>query len=178
MIYWAQLLHFYQPPTQMPQVLEKICNESYRPVLMALHQNPHARATLNINGVLLEMLHDYGHRDIIKSLRSLGEKGEIEFSGSGKYHPILPLLPPGERKRQIELNIATGTHFLGKAYAPKGFFPPEMCYSSEIVPEVINAGYKWTILSGIACPAPGHWTESIRLNRRGEDWRSSLETIF
>src|SRR4030042_5075046 len=151
MIHWAQLFHFYQPPTQTPQVLEKICNESYGPLLEVLYQNLHARVTLNINGVLLEMLQDYGHRDIIKSLRALGEKGEVEFTGSGKYHPILPLLPQDERKRQIELNIATGTHLLGKTFAPKGFFPPEMCYSGDIVPEVIATSHQWVILSGIAC---------------------------
>ncbi|OGO30768.1 MAG: hypothetical protein A2Z29_03695 [Chloroflexi bacterium RBG_16_56_11] len=154
MIYWAQLLHFYQPPTQTPQVLEKICNESYRPLLEVLRQYPHVRATLNINGVLLEMLQNHGHRDIIFSLQSLGEKGNVEFTGSGKYHPILPLLPLAERKRQIESNIATGTQFLGKAYETKGFFPPEMCYSSEILPEVIAAGHEWIILSGVACPNP------------------------
>ena len=154
MIYWAQLFHFYQPPTQTPQVLEKVCNESYRPLLEVLRQYPHVRATLNINGVLLEMLHNHGHRDIINNLQSLGEKGKVEFTGSGKYHPILPLLPLAERKRQIELNIATGAHFLSKVYEPKGFFPPEMCYNSEILPEVIAAGHQWIILSGVACPNP------------------------
>jgi alpha-amylase/alpha-mannosidase (GH57 family) len=152
MIYWAQLFHLYQPPTQMPQVLEKICNESYRPLLEVLHQNSHVRVTLNINGVLLEMLHDYGHRDIIKSLRELGEKGAVEFTGSGKYHPIFPLLPQDDRKRQIELNTDTGSRLLGKAYAPKGFFPPEMCYSDDILSEVIATGHQWVILSGVACP--------------------------
>ena len=74
MIYWAQLFHFYQPPTQIPLILEKICSESYKPLLKVLYQNQHARATLNINGVLLEMLHDYGHRDIIRASVHSGKK--------------------------------------------------------------------------------------------------------
>ena len=153
MIYWAQLFHFYQPPTQIPLVLDKICKESYGPLLRVLEDNPHVRATFNINGALLEMLQDYGHRDIIKRLRLLGEKGEVEFTGSGKYHPILPLLPQVERQRQMELNVATSSHFLGQSFAPRGFFPPEMCYSDEIVPEVVSMGHRWIILSGVACPA-------------------------
>ncbi len=154
MIYWAQLFQFYQPPTQTPRALERICNESYRPLLEVLRQNPHVGATVNINGGLLEMLHNYGHRDIIINLRSLGEKGKIEFTGSGKYHPILPLLTPDERKRQIDLNIAAGNYFFGKAYAPEGFFSPEMCYSRDILPEIIITGHRWLILSGVACPEP------------------------
>jgi len=104
MIYWAQLFHFYQPPTQIPVILEKICNESYKPLLKVFRQHPHAKATINISGVLLEMLQDYGHREVIASIRELGQKGQVEFTGSGKYHPILPLLPQSERQRQIELN--------------------------------------------------------------------------
>ncbi len=168
MIYWAQLFHFYQPPTQMPLILEKICNESYKPLLKVLLQNPHARATLNINGVLLEMLHDYGHRDVIRSLRALGEKGEVEFTGSGKYHPILPLLPQDERKRQIELNISTLAHFLGNACQPKGFFPPEMCYSDDILSEIAAAGYQWVIVSGSACPAPWPIDKIYQVEHQGK----------
>jgi len=169
MIYWAQLFHFYQPPTQMPLILEKICSESYKPLLKVLLQNPHVRATLNINGVLLEMLHDCGHRDIIRSLRALGEKGEVEFTGSGKYHPILPLLPQDERKRQIELNTSAGTHFLGKAYAPKGFFPPEMCYSDDILSEVTAAGYQWIVVSGTACPTQWPVDNVYQVEHQGKE---------
>ena len=34
MIYRAHLLHFYQPMTQRHHVLAKVCDESYRPLLM------------------------------------------------------------------------------------------------------------------------------------------------
>jgi alpha-amylase/alpha-mannosidase (GH57 family) len=143
----------YQPPTQIPLVLEKVCDESYRPLLEVFRQHPHAKATVNINGVLLEMLQDYGHGHLVDSLRELGERGQVEFTGSSKYHAILPLIPPAERKMQIDLNRRSGRNYLRKAYAPRGFFPPEMCYSSEVLPEVKAAGHEWIILSGIACPA-------------------------
>jgi len=84
MIYWAQLFHFYQPPTQLPPVLEKICNESYRPLLQVFREYPNAKATVNINGVLTEMLKDCGHMDVIDGLKELAEKGQIEFTGTAK----------------------------------------------------------------------------------------------
>jgi alpha-amylase/alpha-mannosidase (GH57 family) len=153
MIYWAQLLHFYQPPTQVPSVLKKICNESYYPLLHVLEEYPNARLTVNFNGVLTDMLMDCGHRDIIEGFRHLAEMGQIEFTGTGKYHPILPLIPREEVKRQIDLNVQTNRHFFGRSYVPQGFFPPEMCYSRGILQPIINSGYGWIILAGIACPA-------------------------
>ncbi len=153
MIYWAQLLHFYQPPTQVPSVLKRICDESYRPLLQVFEEFPNARVTINFNGVLTDMLMDCGHKDVIDGLRGLAENGQIEFTGTGKYHPILPLIPSEEAKRQIDLNTQTNRHFFGKAYAPAGFFPPEMCYSRDILEPIVKSGYRWTILSGIACPA-------------------------
>ena len=151
MIYWAQLLHFYQPPTQLPEVLHKICNESYRPLIEVFSKHPNARATININGVLTEMLWYHGYGDIIDGLVKLAEKGQIEFVGSGKYHPILPLIPRKEMERQIRLNRITNSHFFGKAYKPSGFFPPEMCYSKEIVDPIVESGHQWVIVGGIAC---------------------------
>jgi len=153
MIYWAQLLHFYQPPTQVPSMLKKICDESYRPLLRVFEEYPNARVTINFNGVLTDMLIDCGHKDVIEGLRSLAENGQLEFTGTGKYHPILPLIPREEVKRQIDLNTQTNRRFFGNAYTPQGFFPPEMCYSQGILQPIIKSGYRWIILSGIACPA-------------------------
>jgi alpha-amylase/alpha-mannosidase (GH57 family) len=154
MIYWAQLFHFYQPPTQLPSVLNKICQESYRPLIEVFRQHPSAKATFNINGVLTEMLSDHGQNDIIEGLKELAEKGQIEFTGSAKYHPILPLIPPEESRRQIEINKTANAFYFGKkAFKPSGFFPPEMAYSRAVLPAVIATGHQWIILSGVACPA-------------------------
>lgn len=152
MIYWAPLFHFYQPPTQTPGMLLRISNESYGPLLDVLTEYAPARATVNINGVLTEMLYECGHNDVIKKLKTLAEDKKIEFTGSGKYHPILPLIPVKEMDRQIRRNNLTNRHFFGDAYSPRGFFPPEMCYSNEIIDPIIESRHEWIILSGVACP--------------------------
>jgi len=169
MIYWAQLLHFYQPPTQVPSVLKKICDESYRPLLKVFEEYPNARVTVNFNGVLTDMLVDCGHKDVIDGLRSLGENGQLEFTGTGKYHPILPLIPKEEVKRQIDLNTQTNRRSFSKAYAPQGFFPPEMCYSQDILQPIIKSGYRWIILSGIACPTDWPMDVIYKVEREGQN---------
>ncbi len=152
MIYWAPLLHFYQPPTQFHWVLRKICNESYRPLVNLFHELPHAEVTVNISATLTELLDEHGMSDVIEGLRELAEKGRLEFTGSAKYHPILPLIPYDEMLRQIVLNYETNRRFFGSNYSPQGFFPPELCYSHDIVKPILDTGHRWLIVSGLACP--------------------------
>jgi len=149
-MYWANFLHIYQPANQMPDILKRIVNESYRPILKSLKGNPHAKITLNINAVLTELLFKKGYIDIIDDLRLLGSKGQIEFTSSAKYHAFLPLLPEKQIIRQIELNDKTNTKYLGSVYNPNGFFPPEMGYSPSVSKIVSQLGFKWIIIDEIA----------------------------
>jgi hypothetical protein len=151
-IYWATLLHFYQPPIQIPEILRKVVEESYRPLIEVLGQYPHAKVTVNINGVLTEMLYESGYQDVIDGLRDLALGGQVEFVGSAKYHAILPLIDADEQRRQIRRNHLTNKHFLGDAYQPRGFFPPEMCYDRSFLDAAIDVGHEWVIMSGVGCP--------------------------
>ena len=166
MIYWAPLLHFYQPPTQSHDVLSRVCDESYRPLVKVFKEHPESMVTVNMCGVLTQMLSEHGHQDIVKGLRELGKNGQIEFVESAKFHAILPLIPEKEIRRQIELNKETNLDFFKDAYKPKGFFLPEMCYSDEAASIVRDMGYEWVIVSGIACQSkwPLDYISSFKLS--------------
>ena len=103
-VYFGFLFHIYQPPVQIPAVVKQIVNESYRPIIEALRDHSEAKITLNINATLTEQLHDFQHDDLIGSITTLASRGQIEFTGSGKFHPLLPLIPEPEIQRQIEFN--------------------------------------------------------------------------
>ncbi len=154
MIYWAPLLHFYQPPLQLHSVLKKVCEESYLPLIEVFRQYPTAKATVNICGVLTEMLWEHCFNHVIEGLAELAQNGQIEFTGSAKYHPILPLIPKSEMHRQIARNHATNRHFFGDLFDPVGFFPPEMGYSKDIVDPLLESRHQWVIVTGEACPVP------------------------
>jgi len=174
MIYWAPLFHFYQPPTQTRDILKKVSNESYRPLLDVIESYPHAKATVNINGVLTEMLSESGYSDVLDKLRELAMGGQIEFTGSGMYHPILPLIPRKEAERQIRHNHSVNRDLLGEVYSPRGFFPPEMCYSRDIIEPVLESRHEWLILSGVACSVP--WPMDV-IHRVGSE-KESLAVLF
>lgn len=154
MIIWAPVLHFYQPPTQFPDVLKRICHESYRPLIEVLGEFTRARASVNITGSLTQMLIDCGHLDVVDGLRRLAEDGRIELVGSAMYHPILPLIPVAEIVRQIELNRAANRRAFGDVYAPVGFFPPELAYDAPVAEAAERTGHRWILASGIACNEP------------------------
>ncbi len=153
MIYWALLLHIYQPPFQNLEILQKIDDESYSKVLDVFLKFPKAKFTLNMNGSLTELLYNYKFHETLDKIKELAQKDQLRFTGSGMYHPILPLLPPSEVIRQITLNEEYNKEVLGSFYAnPKGFFPPEMAISKGELNILEKLDYKWVIMSGIACP--------------------------
>ncbi|MEJ2250862.1 MAG: hypothetical protein P8Y97_14565, partial [Candidatus Lokiarchaeota archaeon] len=131
------------------------------PIIETLRANPSAKITLNINGTLTEQLNDFGYNDIIEAIATLASKGQIEFTGSAKFHPLLPLIPEPEIRRQIELNNETNMRFFGEVYHPKGFFPPEMAVSEEVFSIVNDMGFKWIINPGIANMLPDFPTTFI-----------------
>ncbi len=160
-VYFAFLLHIYQPPVQIAPVVKRIVKESYRPLIDALRENPQAKISLNINATLTEQLDDYGYTDIIESFITLASRNQIDFTGSAKFHPLLPLLPEPEVLRQIKLNHDTNKKYFGDLYNPRGFFPPEMAINDELFPALKKMNFNWVISSGIANTLPEFPTTSI-----------------
>lgn len=148
---WANFLHIYQPPTQLPDIIERVVFESYRPIIKGLLKYKQARITLNINGVLTAKLaNNPKYKDIIHDLGRLAKLGRVEFVGSANNHAFLPLLPESEIKRQIILNQKTNSRYFGNAYQPEGFFSPEMAYSDKVARIAKELGYKWIIVDELA----------------------------
>lgn len=147
---WANFLHIYQPASQADDIFDRVVNESYRPLFKALRENSKARITININAILAEQFVQRGYQDIIDDIKFIASRGQIEFTDTAKYHPLLPFLDEFEIRRQIMLNRATNEQILGSVYKPTGFFPPEMAYAPFIAPILESMGYKWIIVDEIA----------------------------
>ncbi|MHA1148764.1 MAG: hypothetical protein ACTSR8_11050 [Promethearchaeota archaeon] len=150
--YWAPLLHIYQPPTQEIEVLKRIDKECYKPLFSILEEYDNAKFCLNINGILIELLYEFGLGDTMELLKNLVSELKVEIVGTAKFHPILPLLPKKEVFHQIQMNEELNRREFGDAWQKKGFFPPEMAISPEVAGYIKELGYKWVIMSGIACP--------------------------
>jgi len=172
---WANFLHIYQPFDQQPDILAAIVAQSYRPILENLQKNKGVHLTLNINGALLELFDKYGYQDLIKILKEVGLEGRLEFTGCAKYHAFLPFMNKEEIIRQIKMNDETNKFYLGEAYQPQGFFPPEMAFKEELVPIIEECGFKWIILDEIALNGK---TESVDYTKLYKIKDSSLFVYF
>ncbi len=146
-ITWVNFLHIYQPPWQTVGVVEQIASQSYEYLVYLFKKYPNYKATLNISGCLLDMLAEL-RPALIRDLQALVSSGQIELTSSSKFHALLPLLDRTEVIRQIKLNEETLHKYFPK-YRAKGFYLPEMAYSSDLGKIIKNLGYKWIILDPI-----------------------------
>jgi predicted glycosyl hydrolase (DUF1957 family) len=141
----------YQPSFQDSEVLRQIDKECYKPLLRMLEEHDNVKISLNINAVLIDMLEESDLSDTIELLKNLESNNKIEIVGTAKFHPILPLISQIEAEHQIEMNeevIRKKFHNWKRG----GFFPPELSISSQVAKFIRRSGYKWVIMSGIACP--------------------------
>lgn len=131
------------------EVIEEIAQNSYDFILNILEKSPKIKFTINICGGLTEQLDWCGHAKILKRIKKLAEKGQIELTSSAAFHAFLPLLAENEIVYQIKTNDAINKKYFGKIYNPSGFFMPEMAYSKKLGKIISKMGYKWTILDDI-----------------------------
>jgi hypothetical protein len=148
-MYWVNFLHIYQPSDQSKEILEKIVNESYRPLLKGLLKIPHLKINLNINASLTEILMKEGYSDVVDNIKRLAETKRLEFTESAKYHSLLPFLDKDEAIRQIKKNHQTNKKYFGKCYKPVCVFPPEMAYSKKVGKLISEMSYPMILLDEI-----------------------------
>ena len=149
-MYWANFLHFYQPPDQKREIVDAIAAQTYNPIFDGILAANSGSLTVNVSGSLLELLDRYGHSELLEKMRQAGRRGLVEYVGSAKYHAILPLLRPAEARRQIIINDEISQHFLGDAYQRRGFFLPEMAYDPKLAPLLEELGFEWVLLDELA----------------------------
>lgn len=149
-MYWVNFLHIYQPIDQSKEILEKVANESYRPLFKGFLNLKNIKINININGALTEVLAKNNYEDIIKNINILASQGKLEFTESAMYHPLLPFLSQEEIFRQIKENHRTNKKYFKNNYNPKCFFPPEMAYSPKVGKAVSKMGYPLIMVDEIS----------------------------
>ncbi|GAB0149836.1 MULTISPECIES: glycoside hydrolase family 57 [Marichromatium] len=158
-VHHALVLNLHQPTGNLEQLLEHQPWEA-REILFALDRIPRslwghealARVHLSLSGTLLETLSDpefqqrvYGVVDCGSLLWHLQNQRLFEILGTGYYHPVLPLTPEADRLEHLGRWLGVARHLF---WRPRfdGFWPPEMGFSMELIPQLRAAGYRYVLV--------------------------------
>lgn len=119
----ALLLHFYQPPTQSPEITEQVLRSCYLPLADLLLAHPEAQFTLNI-------AMNPGP-EFVEKIKTLLKRKQIELSNSPIYHPLLPLIPVED----IDVMLRINRDILRDTFQTEPadiIFPPELAIKPQI----------------------------------------------
>lgn len=157
------LLHFYQPSNQFGDVIKKVTQESYIPLIKLLKTDKRLRVTADFPLSLLEQLDRYGFAWLIRDIKDLVQAGRIELVGSAAYHPLLTKIPQDFAEKQIILNEESLAYYYGARKdfegedcfmikGLKGFFPPEMSINQDVLALLEGLGYDWVLADEVCLP--------------------------
>lgn len=169
-------MHLYQPANTDPYVVEEATDKSYKWLTKILEDNPEVDFTFNISGCLVLRWRELGYFDLIKRIKALVDRGQVELTGSAAYHPLLPLIPEEEARDQIKENIEILKDNFGEDLKLKGFFLPEMAYSPHIGRIIQEFDFEWVILDELAYN--GNFQNTPRPGKVCRDLDSGLKVIF
>jgi len=160
-VFHALGLHMHQPPGNLallietnPWEAEQIIRCYERAVRYARQYADVAHLHIGFSGILLEQLRDpsiidrYRHIiDIPAMLDAYRETPNIELIGMGHFHPIFPLIPKADWDDQLRMGREIMEDTFGRG--PRGFWPPEMAFSMEMIPALVRAGYDYVVVDGV-----------------------------
>ncbi len=129
-----QVLWCYDRPTRMLEGYEDV-----------------ARLHMSFSGTLLKQLEDPAVRETFHDVVNISDflerykRSNIEFTGTGLYHPVYPLTPPADWDAQTAWWKGLGRHLLGRERF-QGFWPPEMGFCMEMIPMLKRHGYRYVLV--------------------------------
>ena len=172
---WINFLHIYQPVNTDAYNISEATEKSYLRIIRALEENAKIKFTMNINGCLFLRWEELGYHYLIKRIGELIKKEQLEITGNAAYHPLLPLIPLDEARKQILESEEIFRKYFGNDFKPKGFFFSEMAYGKEIAALVKSLGYEWIVLDEISREGK---IGNHDFNKNYFDKNSGLKAIF
>ncbi len=154
-------LHMHQPPGNLKLLIEENSWEAeqiircYERAARYAHKYQEVGYLhVGFSGILLEQFLDpeivdaYRHIiDIPAMLESYRTAENLELIGMGYYHPIFPLIP----QQDWEDHLLKGRQIMQQVFgrSPKGFWPPEMAFTMEMIPALVKAGYEYVVVDSV-----------------------------
>lgn len=134
--------HIHQPLFIPDDELIRQTHESYR-LILHVHEELLVPFTLNVTGVLLKRLLSL-QPDLIETIIRLKKKQLLDFTGSGYYHPLIPLLSQEYATLQIKKDLELKRHIFQSK--PSGFWPTDLGWAPWMGPLLHDLGFSWVVI--------------------------------
>lgn len=139
----ALVVHFHQPVGNLDRVVQNATERCYRPFLEVLADHPEIPMTLHYSGCLLEWL-EANATDVVETIGTLVERGQVELMTGGFYEPILAALPGRDQRGQIEMMSShLARHYGADA---TGLWLAERVWEQDVVPALVDSGVRYTVV--------------------------------
>jgi len=145
-ILWSNLIDFYQPPNINRSEFEKIANRSYSQVLKVFEQNPKLSTTINLPGSTIDLLIKTGFGKIVNSIAKLAERGQIDFTMTPSFQPMIPLIDDDDLDRQVLAHNKICERYFGIYYKPQGLYSPYLAHSPKVSKIGARFALKWIVV--------------------------------
>jgi len=161
-IYHALVLNLHQPPGNLDDLLHRNWWEA-KEILEAIDRMPRAlwgfedlaRVHLSLSGTLLETLANpefqervYGIVKVGDFLWHLQNTRIFNILGTGYYHPVLPLTPKADWEEHLRRWRGIAQHLFWRDDF-RGFWPPEMGFTMEMIPLLKKMGYRYVLVDDV-----------------------------
>lgn len=140
------VFHFYQPPVQRPDILDKVVNESYIPFLVILKKHKNVSVLANITGDLINQFQRYGHTEVLDLIKELVASGQLSILEGMQFHPIMTYIYKDMISFQYNKHKETMKSILNIELAPL-FYPPELYIDDKTIDYLKELGIKNIIVS-------------------------------
>jgi len=136
-------VHMHQPVDNLCEAVDEAIELCYKPLFGTMVNYPDFKFSVHCSGWLLDRIRN-NHPDIFKNMKTLTDKGSIEWISAGYYEPVLSSIPSNDRQAQIKkLNKYIETHLGVK---PKGLWLTERVWESSIVPDIVACGNEFVMV--------------------------------
>lgn len=136
-------VHNHQPVGNFGYVFQQATEQCYRPFVELLYEYPQIKSTIHFSGSLIDWLLD-NDPDLLKKVKEMVKRGQVEILSGGYYEPILPIIPEDDRVGQINMLTKFISEYFG--YQPEGMWLGERVWDPELVSCLNKTGMKYILL--------------------------------
>ncbi|RPI96304.1 MAG: 4-alpha-glucanotransferase, partial [Chloroflexi bacterium] len=152
-IYLSLVLHNHQPVGQFDFVNEHSVKVAYEPFVALMEQHPNVKCGIHFTGSLLDYL-IAEQQPLLKRIRALAERRQLEVLSGAYYEPILITLPDADKVGQIQKLSRAVEDVFGRK--PRGMWLAERVWEPHLVRPIAEAGIDYVIIDDTHFEAVGY----------------------